>query len=105
MQSDRKFHDYTHRVGGSMKVHREWIEVNESHSLTGLPEGSLCRIFQPVGETHWVRKTRNHGRGGSTRYTRHSTLQEALDAGQAWAWRKDEAAAHEARALGVKVEG
>lgn len=97
MQSDWKFHDYSFRAGGQIKHGREWVQVTEVHSLTGLPEGSMCRIYQQPGKTGWMRKTRNHGRGGSMRYQWHNTLQEALDAGLAWARRKDEERARDAR--------
>jgi hypothetical protein len=75
---------------------------SETHRLRAdnkpLPHGAFCTIrpatgveyldgnFFPVG--YWVRKTRWAGKGG-TRYIGYKTLNEALNAGIAWARRRE----------------
>lgn len=74
------FIDFDYRVypGGQ--------EVYRLNAHGALPKGSYC-VVRPEGRL-WVRTTCNEGMKGSIRYRGFPTLQEALDAAQAWAKRK-----------------
>lgn len=67
-------------------VRRDGVETYRLNAHGALPAGSYCFVRPEGGR--WVRKTRNEGMRGSTRYAGYRTLQEALDAAQAWARRK-----------------
>ena len=106
MQSDWKFHDFDMLPNGSVKVLGKHERFGVVYRLTNLPTGSRCFIY-PYGhdgdvntenKRPWMRKTRNAGKNGSTRYTWYPSLNAAMDAAIKWARRKDEEAAREGRA-------
>jgi hypothetical protein len=94
--SDRKFHDYD--MGGAYigkRIGTQTVVAGTMYyTLTNLPKGSVCMVFEDADRSdctyRFCRYTRNEGMFGSTRYEYYSTVQGALDAGQEWAWRKDE---------------
>lgn len=88
----RKFHDYSMFVNELVREGATARRYPEVYRLTHLLPGSQCVVYGPV-EGRWLRKTKNRGASGSIRYEAYTTLQAALDAGQAWAWRKDREAA------------
>lgn len=92
----KKFHDYDWQVGGAVWHEGKGLKVAELFRLTGLPKRCSCLIY-PLNEG-WVRKTVSYGGDASTRYYWYRDQQKALDAGIAWAHRKDrEVAAANAR--------
>ena len=92
-----KFHDYDLLFHSTQRISGRAVRPSYLHRLTGLPKGSSCVVFQD-DDGSWCRKTINEGRKGSIRYEYFTTEQAALDAGVAWARRKDREAQTELNA-------
>ena len=92
---DRKFDDLDLHFDKRVKIGRKDRMAPKYavvYSMTGLPRGSSCLLCSDTGNERerWLRKTRNEGMNGSTRYVVYSNFNEALDASIKWARRKDE---------------
>jgi hypothetical protein len=85
-------------VGMRIKHFADTLKVPVAYKLTHLQPGSSCWVYEYLADIdgpRFVRKTRNEGMNGSTRYISYPDLDSALLAGVAWARRKDEEAAAE----------
>lgn len=92
---DWKFHDLDLHFDRRVRVGRRdrtAVKYGVVYSMTGLPPGSSCLLCSVDGNEkgNWLRKTRNEGMLGSTRYVSYPNFNEALDASIKWARRKDE---------------
>lgn len=92
---DWKFHDLDMHFDQRVRVgrkDRKAVKFAVVYSMTGLARGSTCLLCSDTGNEGkgWVRKTKNEGMKGSTRYTYYPNFNAALDASIKWARRKDE---------------
>lgn len=94
---DWKFHDFDMLLNHVVKIGRERKCFPVAYRMTHLPWGSACVLY-PLDHDGtvanegkpWMRKTRNEGSGGSTRYEWFPNLDAAMAGAMKWARRKDE---------------